>query len=179
MKVIAISGKRCVGKDTLAALLADALLDRGLVVEIRSLAWLFKAHLAERYNLDLDRLLHDREYKEEHREFMIQTFEQWHRCFPLLCCTRALECDADVLIISDLRLQSDLAYLAEHSELTAVRIKISEQARIQHGWKSSLIDQHWTEVDLDNVPDSKFLCIENSLGLNTLKNQAIEIANQI
>lgn len=165
MLVIAICGKRCVGKDTFADSLLPQLEAEGFKVERRSLASVFKAFFARENNLDYDRLLNDRNYKEQHRAKMISAFDLWYAAKPSFCCEKVLSDLTnlpDILIITDVRLCSDLEFLAQNTKLIKIKLAATDAVRIKFGWKFDVkIDHHWTETDLDCLSDSDFICIEN------------------
>lgn len=165
MLVIAICGKRFVGKDTFVDFLVPQLEAEGFKVERRSLASVFKASFARDKHLDYERLLSDRNYKEQHRSKMISAFDHWYAARPSFCCEEVLgglTNLADILIITDVRLRADLEFLAQNTNLIKIKLAAPDAVRIKFGWKfDDKIDHHWTETDLESLPNSDFICIEN------------------
>jgi len=160
--IVALCGKRSTGKDTLAVILTDLLMESGKRIGIESLARHFKKIFAERNHLDFQRLIEDRAYKEQHRKQMNSAFALFHAAEPELCCQEAIRSasakQVDILIITDVRLKNDLRWLqAACPRVISVHLTASDQVKASFGWiYDAEVDRHWTEVDLDDQPASSF-----------------------
>lgn len=170
MIVVAISGKRCSGKDLFAKLL-----EKRFNAKIRALADQFKIAFAEQFDLDAERLIHDRTYKEIYREQMLAWFEEFNHQFPNLLVERVLETECDLLIVSDVRLFKDLIMIQQIHPTVSVYIKCNDEVRTRFGWIfDAKIDEHFTENDInelqcDVVVDNNGDFVDFETAANSLK----------
>lgn len=157
--LLAISGKRCVGKDTFAALLGQAARARG--VELATYAFaaeskqLFvEARRAAGVEVDLARLSADRAYKEAWRPALTAFTVAALAADPLVFVRRVaghLDGDPRPAVITDLRLGLELDYLRPRFALVVVRLVRADRARAASGWVfDPAKDLHHTETELDD-----------------------------
>lgn len=157
MRVILISGKRFSGKDHVAHRLGAALSAAGHRVHLTSLGSINKRLYAEAADVDPERLLNDRAFKERHRPAMVAHHTALNRENPSWCLDavveQAREADAEVLLISDLRTEDDLRWfqaMAGDDPVVLLRVESSDEARARRGWvHDEVTDALHTEVELD------------------------------
>lgn len=172
--VVALCGKRYAGKDTLAAALeaAAAEIDRPFLrlafadEAKRAFAQYYNARLAAAaasagphdvtQRVDGERLITDRAYKEQWRpqltEFVSRALSEDPAVFVTQL-VRAVECadPSALIVVTDLRLRSDLALLARHCRVHVVRVERSAQLREASGWRyAKAVDEHPTETEMDD-----------------------------
>jgi len=184
--VIGFSGKRFAGKDTLAKFVTEYISSEypSHTYVVFPLASAFKLEFAQQHMLDFEKLLHDREYKESHRKQMNEFFQRTFPTDPRRFCRAALayakQKQANVLIITDVRLKSDVKNLTELAQgrLVLIRVQASDAKRNSFGWVfDAIIDEHKTEIDLDSY-DTWNRVIDNNGSLEDLKAIAKEVVNQ-
>lgn len=112
--LIAVSGKRAAGKDTFSHILAP--LFPSETTTTAAIANAFKRDFADRFHCDYERLLKDREYKEQWRTKMNDYFaNEYLADGDLLKEVRTLVKNVPehvkLVIVSDLRLKRDAAAL--------------------------------------------------------------------
>ena len=158
--LLALSGKRFSGKDTLAAHLVKAAADRGVSLEIHAFAAeskrLFVAREATRgVAIDLQRLQHDREYKEQRRPELTAFTVESLAADPLVFCRSVadrVEASSHPSLVTDVRLRLEVEHLRPRFDLHLVRITRSDAARAGSGWKYVVsVDEHHTETELDDA----------------------------
>ena len=157
--LLAISGKRFSGKDTLAALLVQHARARGVTLETYAFAAESKRMFtAERalagVSVDLERLQHDRDYKERWRpELTPFTMDALARD-PLVFCrsvAERIEASAAASLVTDVRLRLEVTHLRSRFRLHLVRIARSDATRAASGWAfTPSADDHPTETQLDD-----------------------------
>ncbi len=159
-RLLAISGKRFSGKDTLAALLVGRAALRNVTLETGAFAAESKRMFVEEQaahgtSVDLERLQRDREYKELWRPqltafTMLQLAQD-----PLVFCRRVadrIELSQNPSLITDVRLRLEVEHLRQRFDLQLVRIARSDDARAASGWTyNAAVDGHETETQLDDV----------------------------
>lgn len=160
--VLAISGKRLFGKDTLARLLCDQAAAAGRPLVRRAFAdeskEAFVARLAEAgHSVDLERLSTDRAYKEEWRPRLTEFTEAELARDPQVFCKRVFEAPLPEgvwgFLISDLRLEVEVDCLRERGAFLA-RLHCSDEVRAELGWSHVPgVDDHRTETELDDRRD--------------------------
>lgn len=140
--VVLVTGDSCAGKDYCAGVWVSVLAarrrdERGPAVRAVSISEATKQEYAAATGADLNRLLGDRPYKEEHRPALTAFFQDQVRRRPRLpeehflnvVCGNA---DLDVLIITGMRDQApvaNLSHLVPDSRLVEVRVQASEGTR--------------------------------------------------
>lgn len=167
--VVALCGKRCVGKDTLAAALEAATREVDRPLLRLAFADEAKRAFARHHNatvspssdpdsrVDGERLITDRTYKERWRAQLSAYVTHAIKEDPGVFCRHLIAsleraAPAAVLLVTDLRLLSDLAQLKQHFRVHVVRIERSDQLRQQSGWRYTPgVDDHPTETELDDA----------------------------
>ncbi len=159
-RLLAISGKRFSGKDTLAALLVErARVEHGVTLTAHAFAGeskrLFVVEEQRGGNdVDLARLVGDRAYKEQWRPRLTAFTERSLAADPLVFCRSvadAIEVEATPSIVTDVRLTHEVEHLRARFELHLVRLVRSDAARLASGWVyAAKADEHHTETELDD-----------------------------
>jgi phosphomevalonate kinase len=184
--VILISGKRCAGKDTFAQVLKKYLEEKqNKFVHLTHFADECKRLFASQSGTDYQRLLNDREYKEQHRAELTNFYTKSKTDNVLMFCegiTGQLKAmdphKQNVVIVSDLRHQFEVAYFKKFNQdhpdmikqLVLVRIEANNSVKELRGWKLSAIDSDTTEIDLDQFTGWDLKCDNNAQGLDHLTN---------
>lgn len=155
--VFAISGKRGVGKDTLADAVVARATERGVPLVRCAFATeckrAFVEHrAAEGEALSLEGLVHDRAYKEAHRPALTAFTERELARDALAFVRRVLaRIGAGPGLVTDLRLRVELDALRARSALVAVRVERPRAHREASGWVfHAPADEHFTETQLDD-----------------------------
>lgn len=155
--VMAVSGKRFSGKDTLADAIEARALSLGVPLVRAGFATECKrafveAEAAAGRALELDRLLGDRAYKEAHRAALTAFTERALAADPLVFVHRVLaRIGAGPGLVTDLRLRAELDALRARSELLAVRVERPRAHREASGFVyAPATDEHFTETQLDD-----------------------------
>jgi len=167
-RVVAISGKRFAGKDTLAGEVVSQARARGVLVGVHAFAAeskrMFAAWQAERgVTVELARLLGERAYKEAWRPQLTEFTVAALRGDPLVFCRAVADRIAaaeEVAVISDLRLRLEVAHLRSRFAVHVVRVTRSDGWREASGWRwTQGVDDHATETELDDrgLWDEEFL----------------------
>ncbi len=158
-RVVAISGKRFAGKDTLAGEVVSQARARGVTVGVHAFAAeskrMFVAWQAARgVTVELARLLGERAYKEAWRPQLTEFTVAALRRDPLVFCEAVADRIAavdEVAVISDLRLRLEVAHLRSRFALHVVRVTRSDVMREGSGWRwTAGVDDHSTETELDD-----------------------------
>lgn len=183
--VLLLSGKRYSGKDTVAAEIQKVCDVNAVDCATVHFADEFKRIFCEKYHLDHQRMLIDREYKEDHREQMTQFYHQMaNQGFSF---TESLsqkiynECvkgfsKKRIYVIPDLRdlggikAFQKLRQAIPHLKVILIRINIKNEARAKRGWISSQIDTDPTETALDNFDDWDLAFDNSKEGLEHCRN---------
>lgn len=155
-RLLCISGKRFSGKDTLAAALQKAAAGRGQELALYAFADESKRLFAASRpgELELERLLSDRAYKEKWRpaltEFTVASLAADPQIFVRSVAGRVIA-DTRPALITDLRLRLEVDYLRPRFLLTIARLQRSDAARAASGWVyDAAKDTHYTETELDD-----------------------------
>lgn len=154
-RVLCISGKRFYGKDTLARLLVEAARKRGLSLATYAFAGESKRMFAALHpEVDLARLIDDRDYKEQWRPSLTQFTVDELAADPLVFVRevmRRIEASPDHAVITDLRLRPELDHLRAVCDPYVLRLARSDAHRARSGWRHDAAkDTHRTETELDD-----------------------------
>ncbi len=158
-RVLAISGKRFAGKDTLAARIVARAQMRGVVVAVHAFAAESKRMFvawqqARGVTVDLLRLQGDRAYKEAWRPQLTDFTVAALRADPRVFCRAVADRIAgseQVAVITDLRLRVEVELLRSMFALHVVRVTRPDGLRAASGWQyTPAVDEHMTETELDD-----------------------------
>jgi phosphomevalonate kinase len=179
--VILISGKRLSGKDTTGLLIAQQLNHYfniehvgghpGFGIVNVNFADAIKREYAKKNNIDLDRLLSDRQFKESHRDALIKFGREAranHKGIWVEALFDGLNLKTNpqnmIVVISDLRLFSEIiavpAYFRSDPQLAntiklkiiVVRVECTNEVRQLRGWRfEESKDNDLTELELDDL----------------------------
>ncbi|KAB5571995.1 phosphoribosyl transferase domain protein [Coniochaeta sp. 2T2.1] len=138
--IILVTGEHGVGKDYFAKICESQLGELGegkLRVRTVSISYALKRKYAAEGYADLNRLLSDREYKEEHRTSLRKFYNEKCRQRPGLPEEHFLDVvygveDVDVLVITGMRDEAPVAafgHLVPDSRLIEIRVTASEETR--------------------------------------------------
>ncbi|RAK72133.1 phosphoribosyl transferase domain protein [Aspergillus fijiensis CBS 313.89] len=135
--VILITGESCAGKDYCARIWASVFTHGSFTVRTVSISDVTKRAYAAATGADLNLLLSDRAYKEQHRPALTEFFRGQARVRPQLPEEHFLgvvygAVDVDVLLITGMRDQAPVAafsHLVPDTRLIDVRIEASEETR--------------------------------------------------
>lgn len=161
LRVLAISGKRFAGKDTLAGMILAEARRRGRSEPDAAHAFageskrMFVAVQAARgVAVDLVRLHGERAYKELWRpqltEFTVAALREDPRVFCAAVAERVAAAGRSA-VVSDLRLRLEVAHLRPRFDLRVVRVTRPDALRAASGWVATPgVDDHPTETELDD-----------------------------
>ena len=154
-RVLCISGKRFYGKDTLARLLVEAAARHGQLLVTYAFAGESKRMFAASHSdVDLARLLDDRDYKEQVRSRLTRFTVDALAADPLIFVRQVMgriEASPDLAVITDLRLRPELDHLRSRCDPYLVRLARSDAHRALSGWSyDAAKDTHRTETELDD-----------------------------
>ncbi len=154
MKLILVSGKRAVGKDTFCYALSSLLKDKGINGTVLALADIPKIEFCENCNLDFNKFMTDRSYKDKHRKTFIDFAERAKIDDEFVWCKKAIQSveKCDVIVVSDLRYPIELKFFKTFYEgqFTTIRIEADDDVRIKRGWTFiENIDSHLSETGMD------------------------------
>lgn len=154
---VLFSGKRFAGKDFQADLLYSQFQGHPQVVRA-SFAYGVKLAAAEEHGLDLQRLLSDRAYKEEHRAQLMKIASDAREAESAVWVRRLVErLQQDpprVVIISDWRFPDEFTALLRYThDIMCYRVETSDERRRARGWiYDSVVDNDISETALDDWP---------------------------
>ena len=157
-RVLAFSGKRYAGKDTLAGEVVAQACARG--VEVRTYAFageskrMFVGWQAGRgVEVELGRLVGDRAYKEAWRPKLTEFTVAALREDPLVFCRAVADriaAEEGFAVVTDLRLRLEVEHLRSRFALRVVRVERPDALREAAGWRwTAGVDDHPTETELD------------------------------
>lgn len=175
-RLLALSGKRFAGKDTVAGVVCALAAERGLAVACFAFADESKRAFAASLGgaVSVERLRSDRAYKEAWRPRLTEFTTAALARDPLVFCRAVAERAAGrsgPSIVSDLRLPAELAYLRGRFDVWLVRVSRSSSERARSGWvRSPAVDEHYTETALDD-PSYWDEELDNSGELGALREQ--------
>lgn len=159
-RLLAITGKRFTGKDTLGALLVERAAAHGVKLETYAFAAeckrMFVLQEAVRgVVVDLDRLQRDRQYKELWRPQLTAFTMESLAEDPLAFCrsvANRIEASSSPSLVTDVRLRLEIEHLRPRFDLHLVRIARSDASRATSGWTYlPAVDDHETETQLDDA----------------------------
>ncbi|TGJ78135.1 hypothetical protein E0Z10_g10629 [Xylaria hypoxylon] len=138
--IILVTGESCAGKDYCADIwvsLFTTCIYQGLTARAVSISDAIKREYAVATCADLDRLLRDRAYKEQHRPMLTAYFQEQVRQRPRLPEEHFLNVvygavDVDVLLITGMREEAPVttfSHLVPECRLLEVRVKASKETR--------------------------------------------------
>ncbi|KAF3807862.1 FAD-linked oxidoreductase [Colletotrichum gloeosporioides] len=135
--IILVTGDSCAGKDYCAAVWADIFNKAGKTTRVVSISDAIKREYATATGADLERLLHEREYKEYHRLALAAFFQNRVQKRPQILEEHFLEvvygaAGVDVLFITGMRDEApvaDLSHLVPDSKLVDIRVNASKETR--------------------------------------------------
>ncbi|KAI8182762.1 adenine phosphoribosyltransferase [Colletotrichum sp. SAR 10_86] len=135
--IILVTGDSCVGKDYCADVWADLFNRNGQTARVVSISDAIKRQYATVTGANLNRLLHEREYKEKHRPALTAFFQDRVQERPRMLEEHFLEVvygavDVDVFFITGMRDEApvaDLSHLVPDSMLIDVRVSASGETR--------------------------------------------------
>ncbi|PYH83047.1 phosphoribosyl transferase domain protein [Aspergillus uvarum CBS 121591] len=136
--IILVTGESCAGKDYCARIWASVFTYGSFRVRTVSISDATKRAYAAATGADLNLLLSDRAYKEQHRPALTEFFQGQARVRPQLPEERFLDVvygavDVDVLLITGMRDQAPVAafsHLLPGTRLIDVRVEASEEIRL-------------------------------------------------
>ena len=180
MRVILLSGKRFAGKDEVKQILLGLLSNSvGL-----SLADECKRMYAEDNNLDSNRLIGDRDYKEIYRngltEFYQKSLTKDEFFFESYVESIIKTTVADIIIIADIRTQNNLKYFRKMFGINCISIRINSsiEEKCKRGWIETNYDTSSIEIGLDSVDDWDYTILNNGT-LNDLNKNTLKVALDI
>ncbi|KAI3320117.1 hypothetical protein HD806DRAFT_507745 [Xylariaceae sp. AK1471] len=135
--IILVTGESCAGKDYCADIWVSVFIKTCLTARTVSISDVTKREYAVTSGADLNRLLHDRAYKEQHRPALTTFFQDQVRQRPRLPEEHFLNVvysaeDVDVLLITGMREEAPVAtlsHLVPDSRLIEVRVQASKETR--------------------------------------------------
>lgn len=153
--IFSLSGKRYSGK----TFLSNHIKEKYPNIKLCSISESIKYEYSQMHNLDFQKLLHDRNYKEKYRPSMIKFMEGKLSSDPFFWIRKLIEKNLDpikqnILCVTDVRRPKDIEYLQKFGKHYLIRIKASDSFRQKNGWIKSIVDQSTSETALDNhIPD--------------------------
>lgn len=180
MRVILLSGKRFSGKDKVKDLLQKFFKNSASL----SLADECKQMYAKENDLDGERLINDREYKEIHRngltEFYKKSLTENEFFFESYVETIIKKVTVDTIIIPDIRTNNNLKFFHEIYGVNCVTIRINstEEEKSKRGWIRTDYDDSIIETELDNIDNWDYI-IQNNGTLDELCEEIKTVANDI
>lgn len=158
-KLILVTGKMKSGKDTFCNILKDFYGN----VDQFAFATKVKEITAKLCGLTMEQL---ETYKAQYRTNLIFVGTVGRELDPDMWVKKLVESDAfnksECAIITDARFKNELNYKFQGFKTLKVRIKSSDENRIKRGANEDLLNDP-SEIDLDDIPDSKFdFVIENN-----------------
>ena len=175
-KIILLSGKRATGKDYIGTKLYSLLTESNISVHMTSFGNINKKLFAEKNNLDYERLLSNREYKEIYRVAMVTHHSELDVEDPLWCIQKILldfqQSCCSTLIVTDLRVLRDLENFQRLTEddtkIYTFRITATGKTRSLRGYVFDLVkDNLISETGMDYY-NRWTACFDNSANTDFL-----------
>lgn len=165
MRVILLSGKRFVGKDAVKEILLK-LSDNSVGL---SLADECKRMYAEANNLDSNRLINDRKYKEIYRNGLTKFYKQSlieNEFFfenHIKSIIESSANDRDMIVIPDIRTKNNLTFFRTlfGDNCISIRINTDDKEKEKRGWVKTSYDSSEIETGLDMVTDWDYIISNN------------------
>ncbi|KAF2137448.1 uncharacterized protein K452DRAFT_278378 [Aplosporella prunicola CBS 121167] len=165
--IILVTGESCAGKDYCADVWVSVFIQKSLKARAVSISEVTKREYAAATGANLDRLLQDRAYKEQHRPALTIFFQEQVRQRPQLPEQHFLNVvrsnlDVEVLLITGMRDEAPVAafsHLVPESRLLEVHVQASEQTRRvrrKGGDSQESSDNKSNSATLDYQPDLIF-----------------------
>ncbi|KAI1765254.1 phosphoribosyl transferase domain protein [Hypoxylon sp. FL1150] len=184
--ILLVTGEICAGKDYCANVWVSVFVNAGLTARVVSISDATKREYAAATGADLERILLDRAYKEQHRPALTGFFLEQVRQRPRLREEHFLDVvhsagDLDVLLISGMREEAPvptLSHLVPESRLLELRVETSQDMRLARG-DSQDNKESPDNVDTGDKDDNTPLTTLNYrpnfiFNNNTAGNEAIE-----
>ena len=152
-----VSGKRAVGKDTFCNIFINHIRDGNKNKnKVIALADAPKKAFCIKYELDHNKFMNDRSFKEQYRKQFINFAENAKKYDKYFWCKEAIKNTEhlDNIIISDLRYPVELEFFMKYfsRKLVTIRIDANDDTRKTRGWIfNKLIDEHVSENGLDDI----------------------------
>lgn len=183
IRFIFISGKRYAGKDEFAKLLKSLHPEACLT---RSLAFYPKHMYAKEENLNFEKLIYDREYKEKHRKGIIKLAMRkreedknyWVNCLLNSCQKHSNK----IILVPDFRFKNEKEFLLENNnEVKTVRLISDDRIRTKRGWKyDEKIDNSLSETELkDEDSNWDYIIFNNTNSLQFLSEYSVKFLNKM
>lgn len=180
----AISGKRFSGKDYFSTVFEKKLTSLMPLanVKILRLADELKKLFAENFDLDYQKLLLSRAYKETHREkmtsFYFKSIQEDYLIWGKKIIDSIKNCKSEeklnIFILADLRHKFEVKFFKEELKnlgfkMIFIRIESSDEIKEKRGWKFiEEIDENITEKDLDDFLQWDFVLENKDPGSHSL-----------
>jgi phosphomevalonate kinase len=162
--LVGISGKKQSGKNTLAIFIRDVLGD--ITSEEIGFADAVKEEVAKHFMISVEALIAKKEFYRTALQIHGTTKREDNPAYWIeLIFKKILKSQSKVVFVTDVRFKNEADSLREAG---AILIRVNRN--------TGLIDNHISEIDLDNYP-FEFICDND--GLNSLKIYASNIANKI
>ena len=166
--VILISGKRCSGKDTAASILSDMYKHKSPI--IRHIGYYPKKLYSEIHHVDLQSLLHKRDFKELHRTSIINIATKarstdndvWIKALYDDCLYKGTS--NSCIIIPDYRFPNEFTFLQKFDHLNVKRIRIEASISTLESRNTFFdpnIDTHPSETELTSTNSDWDLIVNN------------------
>ncbi|KAI4862399.1 phosphoribosyl transferase domain protein [Hypoxylon rubiginosum] len=162
--IVLVTGDICAGKDYCAGIWVSVFDNTGLTARAVSISDATKREYAAASGADLNRLLLDRAYKEQHRPALTAFFQGQVRQRPRLREEHFLDVvysaeDVDVLLVTGMREDAPVAalsHLVPESRLLDVRVEATEKTRRIHGGRYGSSNDNNNVTTLNYRPDLIF-----------------------
>lgn len=173
MKLVLVSGKRAVGKDTFCSALSILLKDSGINGTVLALADIPKIEFCKDRNLNFNKFMTNRAYKDKYRKAFIDFAELAKIDDEFVWCKKAIQSvkKCDVIIVSDLRYPIELKFFKTFYEkqFNTVRIEADDNVRKERGWTFiENIDTHLSETGMDREHFDYVIENNSNDGIDTL-----------
>ncbi|KAI8962744.1 phosphoribosyl transferase domain protein [Daldinia sp. FL1419] len=172
--IVIVTGESCAGKDYCASVWVSTLSGAGLTACVVSISDVTKREYVVASGADLERLLVDRAYKEQHRPALTEFWKTQVRQRPRLPEEHFLSVvqdaeDVDMLIITGMREEAPVAtlsYLVPGSKLLEVHVQASDETRLARGASQGRGDNNG-DSKLNHRPN--FVFNNNKIGTEIIK----------
>ena len=171
--IIIISGKRYSGKSFIGTYIMNKLKKFNINIEFLHAANILKYEFCEKYQINYNKLLSDRSYKEKYRIKMTHFYNQTKKSKSIDYYNEKLlehinKTTKPTIYILDVRHKFEIDFYEKYN-FTIIKIRINTDDKIKksRGWKyDKIIDEDITETDLDNYVDWDFVLNNNQNGTN-------------